>query len=638
MSRKRLMALALCVTTFVTSNINVFAANKYVTMTLTYDYTNHRYSAEEVFVAINGNKLTGLKMPPIVLNDFTLVPAREVFEAMGATVEWKKELEQVYVKYNDKLVVIPIGSTKAYVNGTATNMQTAAKIINNKTMIPLRFVATSLGMKVNWNKTTRIADIDTGNISSDNIDDTTITTTVAVTTTEESTTEATTLNTTTEATTSTTEATTVTTKETTTETTSTVADINNISSIILTKGSSSKDSLVIQGDYTPKVKSTFSSDGKTLTLDIENSKLNIEKGYTGEGIYVSEGYYYQNNNNVVTISLKLKSSVSVDIRSLGNNKTTALINYSSSDTGATTDKNTSTNSSQSAKCGYDAENGRLYIKNDGSINIKNILEADNYNDLNYKLTLNGDYSNILSNATYTVNSAYVNSITVNVTSSSTVININEKKIMAVDISESNGYVYIKPVLPKEKYDKIIVLDAGHGGSAPGASGNGLIEKNLTLSMLNKARALFDKDGTIKCYATRTTDIYPSFNDRTDLGNEVGDAFISIHINAAANASAAGTETYSLYANDQGNGLTSYGLASEILNNLLSQLGTKNRKVKSENWIVLRQSKIPATLIEIGFITNSGDASIMGSDAGQQKVAQAIFDSVKTLFNKYKPVR
>ena len=131
----------------------------------------------------------------------------------------------------------------------------------------------------------------------------------------------------------------------------------------------------------------------------------------------------------------------------------------------------------------------------------------------------------------------------------------------------------------EKSDRIVVLDAGHGGSDPGASGNGLIEKNLTLSMLNKARALFDSDGTIKCYATRTTDTYPSFNDRTDLGNDVGDAFISIHINAAANTSAAGTETYSLYANDQGNGLTSYGLASEILKNLLSQLGTKDRKLK-----------------------------------------------------------
>lgn len=635
MSHKRLMALALCCTTLFTNNIGVCAANKYVNMTLTYDYTQHKYSAEEVFVAINGNKLTGLKMPPIVLNNFTLVPAREVFEAMGATVEWKKDLEQVYVKYNDKLVVIPIGSTKAYVNGQATTMQTAAKIINNKTMIPLRFVATSLGMQVSWDTKTRVADIDTGNISSGDVvevtEETTTTVAPVITTTTEQTT---TTETTTEETT-----TVASTTETTTEQT-TAAEVNNISAITFSKGNSYKDIITIEGDYNPDVSKAFSSDNKTLTLIINNAKLVADKGNIDEGAYISSGYYYQNNGNVVTVSLNLKdSNMAVDIRQLGNNKTTVTVTYASSNsTDSNNSSSSNSNSSLSGNCGYDAENARFYFKNNGSINIKNIIESDNYNDLNYKLTLNGDYTSIFSNTTYPVNSSYINNIVVNSTATSTVITFSEKKIMTVLMSEADGYIYIKPVLPKERYSKIIVLDAGHGGSDPGASGNGLIEKNLTLSMLNKARALFDSDGTIKCYATRTTDTYPSFNDRTDLGNDVGDAFISIHINAAANTSAAGTETYSLYANDQGNGLTSYGLASEILKNLLSQLGTKDRKVKSENWIVLRQSKIPASLIEIGFITNSGDAAIMGSDAGQQKVAQAIFDSVKNLFNQYPPVR
>lgn len=635
MSHKRLMALALCCTTLFTNNIGVCAANKYVNMTLTYDYTQHKYSAEEVFVAINGNKLTGLKMPPIVLNNFTLVPAREVFEAMGATVEWKKDLEQVYVKYNDKLVVIPIGSTKAYVNGQATTMQTAAKIINNKTMIPLRFVATSLGMQVSWDTKTRVADIDTGNISSGDVvevtEETTTTVAPVITTTTEQTT---TTETTTEETT-----TVASTTETTTEQT-TAAEVNNISAITFSKGNSYKDIITIEGDYNPDVSKAFSSDNKTLTLSINNAKLVADKGNIDEGAYISSGYYYQNNGNVVTVSLNLKdSNMVVDIRQLGNNKTTVTVTYASSNsTDSNNSSSSNSNSSLSGNCGYDAENARFYFKNNGSINIKNIIESDNYNDLNYKLTLNGDYTSIFSNTTYPVNSSYINNIVVNSTATSTVITFSEKKIMTVLMSEADGYIYIKPVLPKERYSKIIVLDAGHGGSDPGANGNGLIEKNLTLSMLNKARALFDSDGTIKCYATRTTDTYPSFNDRTDLGNEVGDAFISIHINAAANTSAAGTETYSLYANDQGNGLTSYGLASEILKNLLSQLGTKDRKVKSENWIVLRQSKIPASLIEIGFITNSGDAAIMGSDTGQQKVAQAIFDSVKNLFNQYPPVR
>ena len=539
------------------------------------------------------------------------------------------------MKYNDKLVVIPIGSTKAYVNGQATTMQTAAKIINNKTMIPLRFVATSLGMQVSWDTKTRVADIDTGNISSGDVveatEETTTTVAPVITTTTEQTT---TTETTTEETT-----TVASTTETTTEQT-TAAEVNNISAITFSKGNSYKDIITIEGDYNPDVSKAFSSDNKTLTLSINNAKLVADKGNIDEGAYISSGYYYQNNGNVVTVSLNLKdSNMAVDIRQLGNNKTTVTVTYASSNsTDSNNSSSSNSNSSLSGNCGYDAENARFYFKNNGSINIKNIIESDNYNDLNYKLTLNGDYTSIFSNTTYPVNSSYINNIVVNSTATSTVITFSEKKIMTVLMSEADGYIYIKPVLPKERYSKIIVLDAGHGGSDPGASGNGLIEKNLTLSMLNKARALFDSDGTIKCYATRTTDTYPSFNDRTDLGNDVGDAFISIHINAAANTSAAGTETYSLYANDQGNGLTSYGLASEILKNLLSQLGTKDRKVKSENWIVLRQSKIPASLIEIGFITNSGDAAIMGSDAGQQKVAQAIFDSVKNLFNQYPPVR
>ena len=540
--------MALCCTTLFTNNIGVCAANKYVNMTLTYDYTQHKYSAEEVFVAINGNKLTGLKMPPIVLNNFTLVPAREVFEAMGATVEWKKDLEQVYVKYNDKLVVIPIGSTKAYVNGQATTMQTAAKIINNKTMIPLRFVATSLGMQVSWDTKTRVADIDTGNISSGDVvevtEETTTTVAPVITTTTEQTT---TTETTTEETT-----TVASTTETTTEQT-TAAEVNNISAITFSKGNSYKDIITIEGDYNPDVSKAFSSDNKTLTLSINNAKLVADKGNIDEGAYISSGYYYQNNGNVVTVSLNLKdSNMAVDIRQLGNNKTTVTVTYASSNsTDSNNSSSSNSNSSLSGNCGYDAENARFYFKNNGSINIKNIIESDNYNDLNYKLTLNGDYTSIFSNTTYPVNSSYINNIVVNSTATSTVITFSEKKIMTVLMSEADGYIYIKPVLPKERYSKIIVLDAGHGGSDPGASGNGLIEKNLTLSMLNKARALFDSDGTIKCYATRTTDTYPSFNDRTDLGNDVGDAFISIHINAAANTSAAGTETYSLYANDQG---------------------------------------------------------------------------------------
>lgn len=486
---------------------NVSAANRYINLILRYDYTDHKYNAEEVFVAIDDKKLTDLTMPPIILNGYTLVPAREVFEGVGATVEWKKELEQVYIKYNDTLAVIPVDSSKAYINGTPATMQTKAKIINNKTMIPLRFVTTALGFQIEWDKSTRIANIVT---KSQTTATTQITTTTAA-------------------------------KITTTTTTTEAATVE------------------------PKTEVTT-------------------KFVTAETITQNQ---YDVNNDFY---------------------------------------------------GFDNSTGRFYIKDvNNTININNFVHYDDYYNLNYSLVLNGNYTDLLSSGSFASTARGISNVNLLVSQDKITITFNETQIMALDITKEGNYVYIKPVLPKEKYSKIIVLDAGHGGNDPGASGNGLIEKDLTLKMLLSAKELFD-NSDIKCYVTRSTDMYPSFDDRTNLANEVGDAFISIHINSAANTSAGGTETYSLYANDLGNDLTSYRLAEEMLNQLLEKLGTVNRKVKSENWIVLRQSKVPATLIEIGFISNSGDAAIMGSQDGINKVGQAIYEGVVNLFDTYPPVR
>ncbi len=512
---KRIMALFMCLVLIIPHT--AFAANKYITLNLVYDYQNHYYNAEEVFVAIDGKKLTGLSMPPIILNGYSLVPAREVFEGLGAKVIWQKDVEQVYVTLGEKKVMIPIGSSKAYVNGEAHTMQTEAKIINNKTMIPLRFVSTALGFEIDWNKDTRIANIITHKEAP-------VTTTAATTTTVATTTTATT--TTTTATTTTTEATTAASVEKKTETT-TKAPVN-----------------------TPA-----------------------------------------NNSNAV-----------------------AKGNF-----------------------GYDYDNDRLFIKNtSGVINTSNIIHYDDYYDLNYTCEIPVNLTSLINSETFNPLSEKISKCTVTVTPEKTSVSFDENMILAVKITQENGYVYFSPVFPKEKYDKIIVLDAGHGGDDPGAHGNGLVEKDLTLQMLLSAKKKFDNDGHIKCYVSRATDTYPSFDDRTNLANEVGDAFISIHINSATNSTATGTETYSLYPNDLGNGLTSYTLAAEMLNQLLEKLGTVNRKVKSENWIVLRQSVVPATLIEIGFISNASEAAMMNNNI--DTVGQAIYDGVTNLFNEYPPVR
>ncbi len=149
-------------------------------------------------------------------------------------------------------------------------------------------------------------------------------------------------------------------------------------------------------------------------------------------------------------------------------------------------------------------------------------------------------------------------------------------------------------------------------------------------------ALLDNDPNIKGYATRTTDVYPSFDDRTNLGNTVGDLFISVHINSASPETANGTEVFYYNAADVSlsRGISSSLLAQTLQANLLEKLGSFDRKVKRENFIVLRQSTVPSTLCEIGFITNVEEGAKLNSPEYRQLAAEAIYQSVKTLFEKY----
>lgn len=98
--------------------------------------------------------------PPMIVSNRTLVPVRAIFEALGADMTWDGETRTATGKNTDKTVVIQIGSATAYVNGEATTLDVPAQIINNRTMVPARFVSEALGANVYWDgatQTVRIA-------------------------------------------------------------------------------------------------------------------------------------------------------------------------------------------------------------------------------------------------------------------------------------------------------------------------------------------------------------------------------------------------------------------------------------------------------------------------------------------------
>ena len=182
----------------------------------------------------------------------------------------------------------------------------------------------------------------------------------------------------------------------------------------------------------------------------------------------------------------------------------------------------------------------------------------------------------------------------------------------------------------------IVIDAGHGGSDSGASGNGMAEKNLTLAIVLAAKRSFDNDSRFQVSYTRTADTYPSLSQRANLANNRdADMFLCVHINSASASSARGTET--LWSKERNsatakNGLTSKELATAMQDAAVDVTGFKDRGlVDRPNLYVLRHTKMPACLIEYGFISNKTEAARM--KANSIVYGKALYNAVVNLMKK-----
>lgn len=277
------------------------------------------------------------------------------------------------------------------------------------------------------------------------------------------------------------------------------------------------------------------------------------------------------------------------------------------------------------------------------------VNDDYYND-QYQIILNGNYKSFYELNPVENSTSLIKSTSVTVEDGKTRINLKANTIKGYQIKEVNGILYVKVGTPKEIYDKIVVLDAGHGGTDPGAAGNGIYEKDCTLNILKAAKKYFDKDGTIKVYYTRTTNTQSSITSgssglntstslraRTDLANTVNaDLFISVHINSASNTSARGTEVYYSSSNNRKNsgGLTASKLAQYAYDDMLSAVGSLQRGVKTANFYVVRYTNMPAILIETAFISNKEDAAILKSSEKIDQMGKAVYQTVSRAFSNY----
>ena len=207
--------------------------------------------------------------------------------------------------------------------------------------------------------------------------------------------------------------------------------------------------------------------------------------------------------------------------------------------------------------------------------------------------------------------------------------------------------------------KTIVIDPGHGGKDPGAVSQTRQEKRIVLNLSKTLRDILVKKG-YNVRLTRETDVFLPLRERTQFAtNQKADLFISVHTNASTSRKAAGIETYYLaLASDESARITamrenagaeynmkeldalvgrilkesksteSRRLAELIQAQLTSGKQVKNRGVKHAPFVVLIGTKVPAVLVEVGFISNPTEGKRLTTKAYQRQLATAIAEGIE----------
>ncbi len=216
-------------------------------------------------------------------------------------------------------------------------------------------------------------------------------------------------------------------------------------------------------------------------------------------------------------------------------------------------------------------------------------------------------------------------------------------ISRMDLGKTVEPAFRPETIPNLKTFTTVVLDAGHGGHDKGAASPYEFEKNFSLDVARRVRNELQKAG-LQVFMTRNSDNFIELQDRASLANAKRDSiFVSIHFNAADwNRSANGFEIFCItprgspsteyddlrvrdmvqeYGNN--NETQSFALANAVYHSMHGSMEMFDRGLKRARFAVLRLTKMPAILVEGGFLTNPEDAKLVANTAWRDKYAKAI---------------
>lgn len=643
-----------------------------VKMDLFYNGKHHAYAAKEVKIEIDGKAMVPKDMPAVIIDGRTMLPMRQIAQELGCEVNWNEAAKQIYVMRGSDIIVFTVDSKTGYENGKEFTMDVPATIVNDRTMLPVRVLADALHLNIKWNDPNRIVSIQSGDTvvkdepKAPESGQTTAGTLTGIQTpsakdadqtftiqadgpmgryektfvddqkivldfygaksslpgeiTKTNSDIVTGIRTATH-------------ENNGDSFTRVVFDLSGKKDYEVTQSadkknitisfgkttvdkisavhSQNKDIITIGGTGSFGASVAMTADPQKIVVTIPNCQSNLnDKINTADLQYVLDGKVDTSKGNTVELVLAVEDLVQYSYRE--ENQNLILEIY------PTTLKNMR----------YDKNANVLYLDKKDKIDTGSVKFEDHYLDGYFDVTLPGDYESDYGYGTYDVKGTVAENIEVSTKGGNTTFRFKQNRISAYEVTDEGDSYAIRVKNPKEVYDKVLLLDAGHGGKDPGTSGNGMQEKNLNLTIAQKIAQKLQGSG-IKVYMTRDSDVYPENSTRAKTANDIADLMVSIHMNSGPET-ANGTETlYQVHANDNGARLTSKQLAEILQGKVVSATGNTNRGAKLwTDVLILNRTTVPSVIVEVIFITNTGDALKISNPAYQDQVAQAIADGIQ----------
>jgi N-acetylmuramoyl-L-alanine amidase len=537
-------------------------------------------ASSSMSLVVNGN-VVKTDVAPQVINQRTMVPISFVGNAYGVKVSWESLTKTVVIDNNaDKVVRMRIGQKTAYLNGKAFTLEQAPIALNGRTFLPLRQVGELLGATIAW-------DADSKTV------------------------------------------------------------IVNKKESITVNGETLFQASIYQFPYGNFVKindvvkplgyEVKQWSGK-LILEQGTEKYTISQASTGQ----TNGYHLIDGQFALTPEF-LAQTINGTAR-----LNTATMAYTLDKLQYLTDislNGDTISSGDTISIQTDGKTGINHFRLDNPSRI--VVDFNNTklkSDINQNLTSSliknihtGQYSSSPNKARVVIELAAPASYEVVSAEGETKVVLKETQAAPTPAPTPVPPTPAPSPQPSNNGKYVVVVDAGHGGNDTGAIGTyGNYEKNLTLAIASKVVNELKKNPNFNVVITRTAALdaqltngkkKQELGEKTAIANNLkADVFLSVHINSGP-STAHGTESF--YTNAQ-----SKEFADIIHKHLVKGTGTFDRGLKARSLYVTRNTKMPSTLVEIGFITNKTENDKMLDAAFQQRVAEELAAGVTEYYNKH----